>query len=677
MHFIHPWFLTGLLAAAIPLLVQLLRHRRVKRVMFSSLEFLKLLHKKHSMRIRIDQTLLLLARIALAATLVLLFAQPFFSQPGLAFLNAGPRHVVVFFDNSGSMAAAGANGPSLFLQSLERLRKHIAGLSPRETLTVIALSPRARVAFRGKPEDFGSQSYPLQQAAAADVDGAVRLAETFFREGAGADRRLLVFSDFSAFPLTGLGALAAEAVLFPARLDGASNLSAGAISLDADKLAKGESVTLRVKVGRHGVARETQVTLSAAGKPVDRRTLVAGTGPAELVFTHRFEQAGLFPLTVSLDADAIAGDNQANALVEVLEQRRVVVVTGRALPEAQGVRDPLFFLRRALSGASPELSETPEKLEGASLSVLLRPDLLSERQGAAVLETVRRGGNLLLFLSPDEMDPAAANRNLFDQLGLVKVLRKVEGAAPWRATGSRVPVGLVDSRFWEGVSSSARFLLEPGKAFRRESVLVGFDDGTPAVLAAPLGRGMVSLINASPSVDGCDLPLHPIFPVFLSRLLAWTADRPSACLAGEEMAFSLPLEDFGDRLQVVAPGGKVFALTPERRGRQLAVTFQGAEQPGLYRFDRIAGDVRTSQHFVVRWPETESTLDYPTGPELLRQVPGARLAAASESGVWAGRLMASLQDLLLALVVMLMLAEAWLVFDLERQIKDVVDERID
>ncbi len=118
------------------------------------------------------------------------------------------------------------------------------------------------------------------------------------------------------------------------------------------------------------------------------------------------------------------------------------------------------------------------------------------------------------------------------------------------------------------------------------------------------------------------------------------------------------------------------ALTPQRRGKQLMVAFGETSVPGLYRFEHLSGDRRSSQWFVVNFPPSESALDFPDDSELLRQLPRARLGSTAPGPVWTGRLPLSIQDLLLSLAILLALAECWLVFDLERQIaRDLPDDR--
>ncbi|WP_304232225.1 BatA domain-containing protein [Jiulongibacter sediminis] len=77
MQFAHPGMLWGLLALAIPLIIHLFNFRRTKKVFFTNVAFLKKVETETSSFRRLKQWLIMAARMAFIAALVLAFAQPF------------------------------------------------------------------------------------------------------------------------------------------------------------------------------------------------------------------------------------------------------------------------------------------------------------------------------------------------------------------------------------------------------------------------------------------------------------------------------------------------------------------------------------------------------------------------------------------------------------------------
>ncbi|MDP6460540.1 MAG: BatA domain-containing protein, partial [Gemmatimonadota bacterium] len=60
MTFLNPWFLLGLAATAVPVVIHLLSRRTARRQDFSTLDFLLELEKRSLRRLRIRRLLLLL-----------------------------------------------------------------------------------------------------------------------------------------------------------------------------------------------------------------------------------------------------------------------------------------------------------------------------------------------------------------------------------------------------------------------------------------------------------------------------------------------------------------------------------------------------------------------------------------------------------------------------------------
>jgi hypothetical protein len=110
MHFINPFYLFGLLAIAIPIIIHLFNFRRFKKVYFTNVKFLKQVEISTKKQNKIRNRLLLFTRILSIILLVLLFAQPFFPNKEEKLVEKGLNAVVVFVDNSFSMQNQGRQG---------------------------------------------------------------------------------------------------------------------------------------------------------------------------------------------------------------------------------------------------------------------------------------------------------------------------------------------------------------------------------------------------------------------------------------------------------------------------------------------------------------------------------------------------------------------------------------
>ena len=76
MGFLNIAFLAGLVAVGVPILIHLLNRRRVKRIKFSSLEFLDEVNRQRMRRVNLTRILILVLRAMAVLFLVIAFARP-------------------------------------------------------------------------------------------------------------------------------------------------------------------------------------------------------------------------------------------------------------------------------------------------------------------------------------------------------------------------------------------------------------------------------------------------------------------------------------------------------------------------------------------------------------------------------------------------------------------------
>ena len=105
MQFLQPLFLIALATIAIPIIIHLFYFRRYRKVYFTNVQFLKEVKEESSIRSRLKNLLILLARILAVIFLVLAFAQPFLQKD--ESVQQGKKAVSIFIDNSYSMASLG------------------------------------------------------------------------------------------------------------------------------------------------------------------------------------------------------------------------------------------------------------------------------------------------------------------------------------------------------------------------------------------------------------------------------------------------------------------------------------------------------------------------------------------------------------------------------------------
>lgn len=110
MQFLNPYFLFGLFAIAIPIIIHLFNFRRFKKVYFTNVSFLKEIEISTKKQKKVRNRILLLVRILAIVFLVLFFAQPYFPNSEKKLVEKGLNAVVICLDNSFSMQNQGRQG---------------------------------------------------------------------------------------------------------------------------------------------------------------------------------------------------------------------------------------------------------------------------------------------------------------------------------------------------------------------------------------------------------------------------------------------------------------------------------------------------------------------------------------------------------------------------------------
>ncbi|HLU46654.1 MAG TPA: BatA domain-containing protein, partial [Planctomycetota bacterium] len=121
--FLNPliaWSAFGL--ASIPIIIHLLNRRRLRRIDWAAMEFLLAALKKNKRRVRLEQLILLLVRIALMILLALFISRPIFDSRGLGWLAGAlsSEEKIFVLDDSLSMSQRAADRP-IFARALGAL----------------------------------------------------------------------------------------------------------------------------------------------------------------------------------------------------------------------------------------------------------------------------------------------------------------------------------------------------------------------------------------------------------------------------------------------------------------------------------------------------------------------------------------------------------------------------
>jgi uncharacterized membrane protein len=140
MTFLNPAILIGLAAATIPVIIHLLNLRKLKKIEFSTLMFLKELQKNKIRRVKLKQWLLLALRVLIILLIVTAFARPTLEGVSIGGTTSAAKTTALFIlDDSFSMSVVDQNG-SYINQAEQTIKELLSNFEEGDEAGLILVS---------------------------------------------------------------------------------------------------------------------------------------------------------------------------------------------------------------------------------------------------------------------------------------------------------------------------------------------------------------------------------------------------------------------------------------------------------------------------------------------------------------------------------------------------------
>ena len=519
MSFLAPLFLLGGLAVALPVLFHLIRRTTKEQMPFSSLMFLKPVPPRMTKRSRLEHILLLLLRCLVICLLAFAFARPFVQKP----LGTDPeadtgRKIIVLVDNGASMKREG-----LWADALDRAKAALKEAGPGDQVAVMTFDSRARTlisfdqwAAMGADEHAAvtatrlaavSPTWHSTQLGNALIAAAEAFADAD-KQGQNIGRRqiILVADMHEGSRLDGL-----QGYDWPRGVDvevqtvEAKHPTNAGLQwiVENDEAARAATNPLpRIRVSNSSDSRREQFQIRWDG--------ITGAAPLDVYVPpgqSRIVTAPVLPTNaigskIVLTGDDEDFDNQVYVLNPGVEHVNLLTLGDEA--ENDPTR-PLYYLTRAFQETPGQVIQIKTRAPGVTLApadladtrLLVTMEQLSDNQLASAQDFMTGGGTVLLVMTNTT---AAAD---VGRLAGVGALSAEEVAPP-----SYAMLGTVDfSHPLFAQFADARYndftkihfwkyrRLETAK-LTGARVLAKFDNGDPAFLEIPRGKGRLLVLTS-------------------------------------------------------------------------------------------------------------------------------------------------------------------------------------
>lgn len=628
--FLHPAFLFGTLAAAVPVVIHLIYRRRALVHYFPAVRFLLLADKRTARKFRLHQWLLLALRVLALLLLALLLSRPRLIGGDVhAAATLPAQATVVLVDNSLSMQYR--DGAETRLQRAQAVATRLLHeLRPQDSAAVLPLlaaeTDTATTGFLTRDQVTLREQLVALQPSHANVDliGAFQRAFTLLQDSPAPRRQIVLLSDFTLhgwedFHLSRFEVVPQHVELHfvrfgPSQRD--ANVLVEAVRIVEKPFIEGAPLEVTAVVRNHSAEaiRNMRVDLLMGSTKIGEQ--LVDLGPDEQVsvpFRMTAPAAGLHWGEVRLDSDQFPEDDRFYYALRTAAPVRVLAVDGdpgTSLFDSEifylmSALQPAGALSRTLFYAKPVTWEglTHERLSDYQVIVLCNVEALAPQVRQRLHQFILDGGGVLFFVG-NHVEAIRYNAMFYH--ADTPLLPFALG--PPVQHPQEQPMGIADfARSHEALTvfTHDSSLLERGKVYRylamqqpqetlEARVLLALQNGSALLAEKTLGRGKVMVFASSADRDWTDLPTRTAYVPLLHGVLGHLAhlstatQRPGAVMPAPA-TFLGRQSDRDNVITLHTPEGQ------ERVGRYVAEDTQVRAQfadytvPGLYRVTTPSG----------------------------------------------------------------------------------------
>jgi len=405
MQFLNPLFLIGSLAVIAPILVHLVRRETSRRVLFSSLMFVRRTPKASLRKQRLRHPLLLLLRMASLLLLVLAIARPLLTDPDSVGLSgSGRRSLILLLDDSFSMRFG-----DRFERARSQARAILESMGPGDRVQTVLFSDSTRLLNRpeANPREVDKLNDALEPGfSGTDYGPALRLADQLLAGAPEGSPEIHWISDFQesgwqpGSPNISIDDRV-ELRTYPVAQAPGPNVSIGPVTVEPEDRSSSR-VTIATEIRSRNLRQGMDPTLALEinGEPARSQTVRLKANDTRLV---RFESVAVprgnsnARLHLRFE-DALPEDNFAYSSLSPAPRLKTLLL-------GENRRDH-YYLSRALR-ASPDspldlkVAEPgripPSELSSYAAVILNNCGALPEETTSALIRFVKSGGGLLLI----------------------------------------------------------------------------------------------------------------------------------------------------------------------------------------------------------------------------------------------------------------------------------------
>jgi len=607
MIFLNPAVLFGLLTASIPVIIHLFNLRKLKKIEFSTLIFLKELQKNKIRKIKIKQLILLALRVMIILFIVMAFARPALQSVQIGGTTSAAKTTAVFIlDDTYSMSVVDQKG-SYFNQAKEIIGSIISQLQEGDETGLILVSNHTNgqkltsdLSEFKKNLDLTEISY-----SSGDLNSAITKAAQLISESQNFNKEIYVLSDFQKNKISDkkikndLSELLNDKIrLYSIPLSDKQvfNLSVDELKINNQIFEKDKPVSFSVTITNNSKqdVNSAVVSLFMNDERTAQKSFDVNAGQSVIVNIDAIPKTtGFIDIIAEIEADEIEQDNKRFGSLLIPEK----ISTG-LFAENQ---DDLTFVDLALrtAGSDKYLIERKNinQLSSQQLNkyqTIIIAGNLTQTASEQIKSYITNGGGLVLFPS-SVVDIAAYNKTL-NQLGLGNCM-----LLAGKINNSDLKIKFDKTEFNHTVFQNI-FKDEEKKKYESPELnsyykisstgnqVISLIDGSAFLSEIRIGDGKVFVFNSPPVLSWNDFPVKSIFAPLINNSVNYLSTRnreQNSFTAGEDLIVNLK-NSGSAQIKILKPDKTEEFIKPGQNTSNNYLTYTGTKLAGNYKF--FAGD---------------------------------------------------------------------------------------
>jgi hypothetical protein len=577
MIFLNPAVLFGLLAASIPVLIHLLNLRKLKRIEFSTLKFLKELQKNKIRKIKIKQWLLLALRVAIILLIVTAFARPTLEGVSIGGTTSAAKTTALFIlDDTFSMSVIDENG-SYLNQSKQTLKELLNQLQEGDEVGLMLVS--------NQPDNFGLTSNldnlkdEMDKTEVSYIskelnDAIIKTAEVIGKSQ-NFNKEIYLFSDFqkgrlsSEENISDLSELLNEQVRlysFDYSDKGVFNVGINQLKVNTQIFEKHKPVKFEASVTNYSgrAVSNLVVSLFLNGERSAQQSVDLNSGETKTVQLEAPAKTnGFIDAFVEIEEDDILQDNKRYTSIYIPERIPVLVV-GDEKKDYQFIDLALQPGKSDTTGSYLEITvKRNDQLPGIQLNdfeVVILASTNFSRVKDKLMSFINTGKGLIIFpdskSSPESFNASLISLGLPSTTGIVNTSNSSE-AVEFDDVDFNHPLfeDIFLNKEKKQIESPSIYSYYKINPSAKGKSIINLSDGSSFLSEYSIGTGRVLLFNSAPVLSSGDFPLKGIFAPLINKSVVYLSSNGTdkeEHLAGEPINIDVSARTL-PQIKVVRP----------------------------------------------------------------------------------------------------------------------------